>query len=116
MEGIDLFAEYIVERERKFLHYDEEKRGFIVWSYPCSNNQECFIDDMFVLDSAREMNVILNMLKHVENEGRNHGKTVLTGAVSVNKPNADRILKAHLWYGMKPIGTNGEFIYTGKEL
>lgn len=116
MDGIDLYKEYLVERERKFLHYDEQKRGFIVYSYPCRNHEECFIDDMFVLDNKRELKVVMDMVRFVENEARNHGKKYLTAAVNVQKPDADKILKFHLRYGGKPIGTNGEFIYMGKEL
>jgi hypothetical protein len=116
VDGIDLFKEYIVYRERKFLHYDEHQRGFIVYSYPCRNHEECFIDDMFLLDSERELKIVMGMIKHVEGEARAYGKQYLTGAINIKKPDADRLLKAHLWHGMKPIGTNGEFIYMGKEL
>lgn len=116
MDGIDLFKEYIIDRDGRFLHYDEQKRGFITYSFPKQNPDQVFVDDMFVLDSKRNLKVLLTMVRFVENHARQMGKKQFVGAVNIKKPDADRILMAHMWHKMKPFMTSGDFIYTTKEL
>jgi len=116
MDGIDLFKEYIIDRDGRLLHYDEKKRGFITYSYPPGERSECFIDDMFVLDDRRELKVVMSMIRFVEGDAKKRGVKFLTAAVNIRKPDAARILKAHLWHGMKPVATSADFIYTAKEL
>lgn len=116
MTGIDLFKEYLVDRDQKFLLYNEEETGFIVYSFPQRNSDECFIDDLFVVDHARSLKNLLELLNKVREQCRIKGKSLLSGAVNLEKPDSDRILRAHLWYGMKPFLAQHPFIYTAKEL
>jgi predicted GNAT superfamily acetyltransferase len=116
MDGIDLFKEYLIEREGKLLHYDEEKRGFVSYSFSQRHKDECFIDDIFILDHKRDIKVLLALVRFVEDQAKMRGLKWLTGAVNIKKPDSDKILKAHLYYKMKPFHIEGSFIYMGKEI
>lgn len=116
MTGIDLFKEYLIERDGRFIIYDEDKMGFIVYSFPQRNADECFVDDLFVVDHARSLKKLLELLDKVREQCRIREKKILSGAVNLEKPDVERILKAHLWYGMKPFLAQQPFIYTAKEL
>jgi predicted GNAT family acetyltransferase len=110
---MDLYRDYIAEREHKVLVLDTNDHGFLTYKVL----GDCiYIVDLFVKQEFRKSGVAKKMADHVSEIAISMKKPALLGSVSPSDPNVTENLKVFLGYGMKIHNVTPEIIYLIKHL
>lgn len=106
-----MYKAYLKERSGR--DTVERHYGFAVYSI---TNQECYLEDIFVLPPFRRGKNATNLADEVVKIAKEQGCKVLTGSVATNAHNAHSSLLVLLSYGMKLLRAEANLVYFYKEI
>lgn len=107
---MQLYAEYIREREGSELYTDPSNRGFLTYR---EVGNECYIVDIYVVPEARKQGVAAEMADKVAEITCCRW---LTGSVCPQAQGATESLKVLVAYGMKLVKSDTNLIWFAKEM
>lgn len=107
-----LYAQYIKERENKDII--ENDKGFATFQF--LNNQQCYLQDIFVLPEYRETKIATEMADKVVEMAKEKNCNVLIGSVCADDKKATRNMKVFLAYGMQIDKVIGNMIFLKKDI
>lgn len=108
---MSLYADYIMEREGKFIVEDEF--GFATFLFM---KDHCYIEDIFVCKSARQSGRATLYADQITDIALKHGYKKLLGSVCPTAAGANTSLKVLQAYGFKLLSTEKNIIYLEKEI
>ncbi len=107
-----LYGQYLEERENQSIVESED--GFA--TYKIFDNGECYLRDIFVVLSKRNLRLATEMADKVVEIAKEHRCHTLTGSVCVDDKNATRNMKVFLAYGMQIQNVIGSMIFLNKDI
>ncbi len=112
-----MYAAYLKETQNKEML--EAPHGFLTYGFNCVpgvNFPHVYIEDLYVIPSARKTHVATEMADKVADIARERGVTKMLGSVSLLRKNADANLEVLKHYGMCLFAANDQTIFTIKDL
>jgi len=106
-----LYAQYIEEREGKFII--EHAEGFATYLFL---SEHVYIEDIFVTKEARKSGVAAQLADQIAEIAREKGFKKLLGSVDIRANGADTSLKVLQAYGFKLYKSEQNMIYLEKSL
>lgn len=106
-----MFAEYIKEREGKYVYQTEH--GFAVYQIAGS---ECYIQDIFIKKDSRDQNHAKDIADAVTKIAKINDCKTLTGTVVPSLAGSTKSLGMLLHYGFKLHSCKEDFIILVKEI
>lgn len=108
---MDMFAEYIKERENKSVYQTEH--GFAVYQI---SGTECYIQDIFIKEQSRNKDNAREIADAVCEIAKSNGCKTLTGTVAPSLNGSTKSLGMLLHYGFKLHSCREDFIILVKEI
>ena len=108
---MELFAQYIMEREGKQCVYNEH--GFATYVF---FEDFCYIEDIFVVESCRKSGVASALADLIVAEAKEKGYKKLLGTVCPTAKNSTNSLKVLLAYGFNLKSSEHNLIWFTKEI
>lgn len=96
---MDLYAEYIAERESRALYLDPEGRGFLTYSFHDDGNT-LYIADIYVKPEFRREGLAAKMADKITDFAKSKGAQVVLGSIARHLPSAEASRKILLSWGM----------------
>lgn len=106
-----MYAKYV--KQRKNCEILENEYGFVVYK---NTGDECFIDEMFVDESARKNGKGRELINALEQIAKSNYKKVITGNIYLNDPNCNETLISALLVGFKVVRAEHGLILILKEI
>lgn len=100
-------------KERLGMEVFESDHGFITFKV---NDEEVFIQDMFVRDGYRKQYVGRELVKRVEEVAKENGKKFVTATILPSAGGSTVSLIGALSIGFKLIGASNNCVIIGKEV
>lgn len=97
----------------------ETPHGFLTYGFNCVPGVDfphVYIEDLYVVPTARKTRVATEMADKVADIARERGVTKMLGSVSLGRKNADANLEVLKHYGMRLFAANDQTIFTIKDL
>lgn len=97
----------------------ETRHGFLTYGFNCVPGvsfPHVYIEDLYVVPSARKTHVATEMADKVADIARERGVTKMLGSVSLKRKGADANLEVLKRYGMRLFAANDQTIFLVKDL
>lgn len=97
----------------------ETPHGFLTYGFNCVPGvtfPHVYIEELYVIPSARKTRVASEMADKVADIARERGITKMIGSVSLARKNADANLRVLRHYGMRLMAAQGDTVWVVKEL
>jgi GNAT superfamily N-acetyltransferase len=109
---MSLYSQYLAEREDKQVL--ENEFGFV--TYKIINDNECYIQDIYVVPEMRKEGLSFKMRDQVIELAKNMGCKTLIGSVSLDANDASRNLKIMLNDNWQVHGIAGNTLFLNKPI
>lgn len=112
-----MYAAYLRESQNKEML--ETPHGFLTYGFNCVPGvsfPHVYIEDLYVVPSARKTHVATEMADRVADIARERGVTKMIGSVSLGRKGADANLEVLKRYGMRLFAAHDQTIFTIKDL
>jgi GNAT superfamily N-acetyltransferase len=109
---ISLYGQYLKEREGKSVIECED--GFV--TYNITNEGECFIQDLFIVEDARRKGLGTELIKKVESSASYKGAKYLSCGVCPLANNSTDSLQFALSYGFKLYSARQDYVILKKDI
>lgn len=110
---MDMFVDYIQERQGKSAIVID---GVGFATYYFTEENDCYIEDIFVVDGHRKTGAASEMADTISELARERSCKMLLGSVVPSVNGSTTSLKVLLGYGFKLMRSQDNFILFGKEL
>lgn len=107
-----LYGQYLAERESKEII--ESENGFA--TYKIFNNNECYLQDIFVVASHRKSGLAREMTDKIVQIAKEQGCKTLIGSACIDDKNCTNNMKVFLAYGMQIDKVIGTMIFLRKDI